>query len=878
MIKVPISWLKEYIDITWTPEEIAAGLTLRGIEVEGIIRVGDWWDKILVGQVVSVEKHPNADKLVIVRGTDGTQEYQIVTGAWNLKPGDKFPLALPGAKLIDGHKLVDEKAAGKRTGDLLKGDLPYFTVKPGKLRGVDSQAVAVAALELGTSEDFDGIVVLDPAAPVGAPLQEVLGDTILDIDLSPNLGRALSIIGIAREVSAMTGVPYRMPKIEITEDGPPVSKKIKVEVQAPDLCPRFSMMVVEGVKIGPSPDWMQRRLRAADQPVINNVVDITNYVMLEVGQPLHAYDYDDLHGKQIIVRRAQPGEQVETIDHVERKLTPEVLVIADADRTIGLAGVMGGADTEIKDTTVNVAMEGAHWDPFNIRQTARGLFDKVSEAAKRFERYVDIEATTLGVRRAIQLIQECSGGKVAKGMLDIYPQPQPQRVIEFPLGEIPRLLGITVPAEEVIKMLGALEFDVAKVRADGSYQFGNEENPTIIVVSEDQANLSRDTLMVRVPTYRNDVTIPADLVEEVARQYGYDKIPETRLRGELPPQSANATIMVDEKVRDVLTGAGLNEVITYPLVSLDDLKKLHAALPVGESQNGVAPHHLNWSDPAHLMRVINSLSAEHEYMRPTLLASILNTLSENRRFVEQVAIFEVGQIYLPRPNELLPEERRTLTLGMTGPRLSLSRYNPNLKETARYDFFDAKGVVEELLHRLDLPVEQISFEPLPEGDSPVLHPGRAAGIYLQQNGGEKQRLGILGEVHPLVVEAFGLPAERVAVAELDLAAFPALIQPETYQPVTRLPATTQDLAVIVDEETPAGQVQRLITETGGKLLSDVTLFDVYRGKPIPEGKKSLAYRLTFQPLDKTLTEDEVTKLREKIEKRLTRDAGAEFRG
>lgn len=878
MIKVPLSWLKEYIDISWTPEQVAAGLTLRGIEVEAIIRVGAEWNNVIVGQVLSVEKHPNADKLVVVQATDGQQQYQIVTGAWNLKMGDKFPLALPGAKLIDGHKLMDEKTAGKRTGDLLSGELPYFTVKGGKLRGLESQAVAVAALELGISEEFEGIVVLDPSAPVGAPLQEVLGDTILDIDLSPNLGRALSMIGIAREVSAMTGKPYRMPVIEIKEDGPPVNKKFKVAVEAPDLCPRFSLMVIEGVKIGPSPEWMQRRLRAADQPVINNIVDITNYVMLEVGQPLHAYDYDDIHGKQIIVRRAKPGEQVETIDHVERSLNPNVLVIADADRTVGLAGVMGGADTEIKDTTVNVALEGAHWDAFNIRETARGLFDKVSEAAKRFERTVDINLTVLGVRRAIQLMQECAGGTVAKGIIDVYPNPQPHRVIEFPLSEIKRLLGIEVPKEKVIEFLKALEFEVAEVRNDAAYQFGSDQNPTIIMVREEPASMQGDILMVRVPSYRNDVTMPADLVEEVARMYGYDKIPETRLRGELPPQHANHTLLVDDKVRDILTGASLNEVITYPLIALDDLKKLYAAVPAeAASGNGTGPSQLWWSDPNRLMKVANPLSAEHEYMRPTLFSSMLTTLSENRRFVDRVAIFEIGQIYLKREDELLPEERRTLALAMTGPRLPLSRWNPNLKEAERLDFFDLKGAVQELLRRLDIPSEQVTFEPLPAAEIPTLHPGRAAAVYVQR-GGQKIRLGVLGEAHPLVVEAFDLPNERVAVAELDLAAIPALMEPEQYQPVTRLPVSTQDLAVIVAEETPAGRVQSLIRETGGRLLSDVTLFDLYQGKPIPEGKKSLAYRLTFQPQDKTLTEEEVTKFREKIEKRLTREVGAEFRG
>ncbi|MEI6044423.1 MAG: phenylalanine--tRNA ligase subunit beta [Chloroflexota bacterium] len=871
MIKVPLSWLKEYIDITWTPEQLAAGLTLRGLEVESLIRIGAGWDKVVVGQVLSVEKHPNADKLVVLQATDGQQQYQIVTGAWNLQEGDKFPMALPGAKLIDGHKLVDEKAAGKRSGDLLSGDLPYFTVKGGKLRGLDSQAVAVAHLELGISEAFDGIVVLGPVAPVGAPLQEVLGDTILDIDLSPNLGRALSMIGIAREVSAMTGVPYYMPRIAVLEEGPSVAKKIKVEIEATDLCSRFSMMVIEGVKIGPSPEWMQRYLRAADQPVINNIVDITNYVMLELGQPLHAYDYDDIHGKQLIIRRAKAGEKVETIDHVDHTLNPNVLLVADAERGVCLAGVMGGADSEIKDTTVNVALEGANWNAFNIRKTAREMFDKVSEAAKRFERTVDIELTTVAIRRAIQLMQQYAGGRIAKGIVDVYPAPHSHKVLEFPLTEIRRVLGIEIPTKKVVEMLAALEFDVARVRTDGTYQFGQDDNPTIIVVSEEHSLRDGNTLMVRVPSYRNDVTIVADLVEEVARMYGYDKIPESPLRGELPPQFTNYAILVDEQVRTILTGCGLSEVITYTIGSLDDLKKLHRAV------SGADAPSLHWSNPNQLMKLANPLSTEYEYMRPTLISSMLKTLSENRRFIEQVEIFEIGQVYLKREGELLPEERRTLALAITGPRLPLSRYNPNLKEAERLDFFDLKGVVEELLRRLDIPAKQITYEPLTPSDSPLLHPGRAAGVYLRQNG-QKLKLGVVGEVHPLVVEAFDLPAERVAIAELDLAAVPALMQREIYQTVTRLPVTTQDLAVIVDDDTPAGGIQQLIRETGGNLLTDVTLFDLYRGKPIPEGKKSLAYRLTFQPLEKTLTEDEVTKLREKIEKRLTREVGATFRG
>lgn len=846
MIKVPLSWLKDYVDITLTPEELAAGLTLRGLEVGSIIRTGTGWDKLVVGQVQKIEKHPNADRLVVLQVTDGQQGYQVVTGAMNLHEGDKIPMALAGARLIDGHKLTDEQAEGKRQSPLLAGELPYFNVKPGKMRGVESTAVAVAALELGISEDFEGIVVLDPAAPVGAPLADVLGEVILDIELSPNLGRALSMVGIAREVAAMTGQKVRWPEIAVNDDGPPVADKLSVQIDAPDLCPRFSAMVIEGVTIAPSPEWMQRRLNAAGMRPVNNIVDITNYVMLEVGQPLHAYDYDDIRGKQLIVRRAKPGEKIETIDHKERELNPEVLMVADVERNLGLAGVMGGADSEVKDTTVNVALEGANWNPVNIRETARGLFNTVSEAGKRFERSVDIELTVLGVRRGIQLMQELAGGTVARGMVDVYPEPRSPQVIELPLKEISRLLGITIPREEVVQMLEALEFNITSP--------------------------APETLMVRVPTYRNDVTIKADLVEEVARMYGYDKIPEARLSGELPPQIPNWVYEFEDKLRDILTGCGLNEIITYPLVSMESLQALHVAANHAEQP-------LHWTEPGRLLKLANPLSAEHEYMRPTLMGSVLETVAENRRFRDRVAIFEVGRIYLPKEGQPLPDERATLAIALTGSRQPLSRFNPKVAgEADRVDFFDLKGVVEALVGRLNLSAT-LEFEPVPVGEDPALHPGRSAVVYLQPTSGERVRVGILGEVHPKVVSAFQLdPLERVVLAELDIAVLQPLVQRERYKVVTRLPVVTQDLAIVVPDEVSAGQVQWLIKQTGGALLTEVTLFDLYRGKPIPEGKKSLAFRLAFHPQNKTLTEEEVTKIRQRIEARLVRELDAETRG
>lgn len=876
MIKVPLSWLKDYVDIKMPAEELAAKLTLRGLEVGAIIQIGADWANVLVGEVLSVEKHPDADKLVVIQASDGTKQYQVVTGAKNLQVGDKFPLALPGAKLIDGHKLVDEKAAGKRTGPLLDGDIPYFTVKPGKLRGVESSAVAVAALELGVSEDFDGILVLDREAKTGLPLQEVLGDTILDIELSPNLGRALSMIGVAREVAAMTGQRVRLPRIEITEDIPtPVQEKVSVKIEATDLCSRFSMMMIEGVKIEPSPAWMQRRLQAAGMRPISNVVDITNYVMLEVGQPLHAYDYDELHGKQIIVRRANPGEKMETLDHKERELNPQILLVADADHPVCMAGVMGSADSEVKDSTTTIALEGAHWNPQNIRDTSRSLFAVSSEAAKRFERYVDVELTTIGVRRGIQLMQQLAGGRVYKGIVDEYPVKSSPRVLEFPLSEIPRVLGIEIPRDQVVAMLEALEFEVAQLRPSGQYQFREDPKEYTIVVNE--TTPTPDMLMVRIPTYRNDVTLKADLVEEIARQYGYDKIPEHRLSGELTPLLTNDLYYFEDKLRDILVGCGLYEVITYTLLSGEMLNKLYA--PAG----GQYPE----TEKKKLLKLANPLSDRHEYMRPTLLGTLLETIAENRRFSQRVAVFEVGRTYTMAEgtsleNRQLPQEKRTLSIGLTGARLPLSRFNPkDAGETDRFDFFDIKGIVEHLISRLNITSKKLTLKATDAGLRTSFHPGRSAELYLEgvRDKSAPVLVGVLGEIHPKVAEEFGLnPLERVAAAQIYIEPLAGLLERELYKTVTRMPVVTQDLAIVVSDETPAGRVQELIKETGGALLSEVTLFDLYKGKPIPDGKKSLAFRLAFHPQDKTLTEEEVTKIRQKIEGRLVREVGAETRG
>jgi phenylalanyl-tRNA synthetase beta chain len=508
---------------------------------------------------------------------------------------------------------------------------------------------------------------------------------------------------------------------------------------------------------------------------------------------------------------------------VVRELNPDIVVVADANRARALAGVMGGADSEISDTTVNVALEGANWDAFNIRATSRGMFSKQSEAAKRFERSVDVELTTLGVKRGIQLMQMIGGGTVAKGIVDVYPNPKPLLKVDLPLREIPRLLGITIPKPDVIRMLEQLEFEM-----------------------EDLG----DTLRVTVPSYRNDVKIKAELVEEVARQHGYDKLPETRLRGELPPQHTNYLLVLDENTRHILIACGISEIVSYSLISREILQDV------------------GYTNPD-LVAVANPLSSEFEVMRPLMLPALLRTMSENRRFNEQVFVFEIGRTYKAQPGELLAQETRMLSIGMCGIRDNLSRFTP-LKNSDTVDFFDLKGVVEELFTRLN--VRGFSFERLPEDANGGLHPGRAAAILVK---GEK--VGYIGEVHPKVADKFGLPTERAAVAEIVLEKLLPNIALEAYRNVPRLQTVSQDIAVILPEDTRARDVEKLVRETAGKMLVNLTLFDIYRGKPIPEGKKSLAYRLFFQPEDRTLTEAEVSKLREKVEKRLTRELGAEFR-
>jgi phenylalanyl-tRNA synthetase beta chain len=820
-MRVPLSWLKEYVDIALPLPELAERITLAGLEVEDVVQIGAEWDrdKIVVGEIVEVRPHPNADRLTIAVVDHGADEPEaVVTGAANIEVGDrgqKVAFARAGARLIDGYS--DEKR--------------YLTLKPTKIRGVRSAGMVCSEKELGLSDEHEGILILHDDAPVGVPLQDYLGDTVLDIELTPNLGRCLSIIGVAREVAALTGQPLRVTEPTMKAEGPPVDPQIDLQIDDPDLCSRYSATLVKGVKIGPSPRWMQQRLRLAGMRPINNIVDITNYVMLEWGQPLHAFDYDKLRGRDkggppvIIVRRAQPGERLTTLDGVERQLEQDMLLITDGGGAIAIAGVMGGLESEIGESTTNVLLESANFNNLNNRRTSE-LLKLPSEASLRFGRGLPPETTVIAARRASEFMRSLAGGTIAEGIADAYPVQSVTKVIDLAPTEVERLLGITLSRERIVQILESLGF---------ACEPGEGSAP----------------IRVTVPYYRLDVEIAADLVEEVARIYGYDKIPDTLLRDELPPQRRNEPLEAERLVRDLLVGSGLSEVITYSLTNLDSVAKLKPG-----------PEELN---PANYIRVANPLSSEREYMRRTLMNSLLETLRDNLRFLDRVAIFEIARVYLPQPDQQLPDEPRRLCIAMSGPRHHTHWTGAG---AGQLDFYDLKGIVEMLLDRLR--ITGYRFAPMVHA---TFQQGRAAKLSIDDT-----TIGVIGEVDPSVRESFDLPVQRVCLLELDLEALlaeaPSLYY---YQPVSRFPAATRDLALIVDEGLPAVQVRDAIVEAGGSLLHSVELFDVYRGEPIPAGKKSLAYTIAFQAMDRTLTDEEVNQLQTKMQKKLQNVFGAQLR-
>ncbi|MDO8750027.1 MAG: phenylalanine--tRNA ligase subunit beta, partial [Dehalococcoidia bacterium] len=725
----------------------------------------------------------------------------VVCGAPNVAAGQRIAFAKMGAKLLDTH-----------TGHV-------ETLKAARIRGVVSAGMVCSERELGLGTDHSGILVLEETAPVGVPLADFLGDTILDMEVTPNRPDWLSVLGVAREVAALTSGSVRETPIFYPEEGEPIESLVTIKVDAPDLAPRYTASLITGVHLGPSPRWMQDRLLKAGQRPINNLVDITNYVMLEYGQPLHAFDFDLLESKTVRVRHAAPGEMLVTLDGEDRALSTDMLVIADARRPVGLAGVMGGANSEVTEATTSVLLESASFNPASIRRTG-GALKLRSEASIRFERNLNPDLAPVALRRATQLVYELAGGRVAQGIIDIYSGRRPVHSVRLTMSRVEKVLGIRPSLEEVCRVLASLGF-----------QYQPQANAAILVM---------------VPYWRSDIAIEDDLVEELARIKGYDAIPTTFLASAIPQHQPHPMRELSERVRDILVSAGMQEVISYTLTSRERLDK-----------SGTAP---GGPEP---LRVANPMSPEQEYLRTTLRPSILATLASNQRSGQTgLRLFEVGRVYHPRAEDL-PEERE-MTIGVLwGGRTPLTWTG----QAGNADFFDGKGVVEALLAALNLPGEFTAIT------DPLLHPGKSAAVTVAG-----QQVGIVGEVLPDALERFDVAGEAVVMFELDMELLLPLVSQASrrFVPLARFPGSYRDMALLVDIDVPASRLEAIIRRNS--LVESVALFDVYTGPGVPDGKRSLAFRIHYQSPKETLTAEAVNAAQEQILRELEQETGARLRG
>ncbi|MFN2114892.1 MAG: phenylalanine--tRNA ligase subunit beta [Anaerolineae bacterium] len=822
-MKVVMSWLEDYVDVSGVSVgELAERWTLAGLEVERIERVGDWWDRerLVVGNVVRVEPHPNADRLVLAQVDYGADApHRVVTGAPNLlelrTAGDleepmRVALAFEGVELFDGHKDGWEK----------------MTLKGREVRGVMSDAMVCSEKEIGLSDDHSGILVLDRDAPIGKPLTDVLGDAVIEIDITPNFAHAMSMVGVARETAAILGRPFSAPQPRVATSGGSAADMVGVVIEDPDLCPRYSARLISDVEVRPSPHWMARRLTLAGMRPINNIVDVTNYTMLEWGEPLHAFDYERLVERAeggrptITVRRAREGERMTTLDDVDRVLDGETLLICDGAGPIAIGGVMGGADSEVSANTTSVLLEAAAFDFINIARTSR-LLRIPSESAARFGRGVHPELAEPASVRAAGMLAECASGAVLDGVVDEYPRPFPPVTITLPAGEIKRVLGVDIPTAEAERTLRSLEFETT---------------------------LAAGELRATVPPHRLDCSLPADLLEEIARIHGYDRLPSTLMADPLPPQRDNERLALEETARNALVLGGLQELVNYRLVSRES-----------EAKTAVEPF-----DAAGYVVLANPISPERSVMRQSLLTGLLSAAENNLRFTDRVALFEVGPVFQAR-GDWLPDEPRRVAAVMTGPSVPHDWCGAGDRDIG---FYDAKGAVETLLGSLGLTAGWVPAE------HPSMHPGRTAAVLLDDTD-----IGRVGELHPAVRAQWDLGDRPVAVVDLSLDALQAILAGASrqFQPISAFPAVTQDLAVVVDEGVSAADIAAVMRDAAGPLLVDLELFDVFRGSQLGDDLKSMAWTMRFQARDKTLRSKQVDKLREKIVTALSDKLGAKLR-
>ena len=805
-MNTPLSWIKAYVpDLECTDQEYMDAMTLSGTKCEGFERHDADLDKIVVGQIEKIEKHPDADKLVICQVNIGTETTQIVTGATNVKEGLKVPVVLDGGRVAGGHD-------GKKTPGGIK-------IKKGKLRGVESNGMMCSIEELGSTTEFypeapeNGIYIFDDSVEVGADAVEVLGlhDTVFEYEITSNRVDCYSVLGIAREAAATFRKPFVAPEVKAVGTTGDVNDYIKVEVKDAELCPRYCAKVVKNVKIAPSPEWMQRRLSACGIRPINNLVDITNYVMEEFGQPMHAYDLSTIKGNKIVVRRAEDGEKFTTLDGQERTLDRDMLMICDEEKAIGLAGIMGGENSMITDDVQNMLFEAACFDGTNIRLSSKRVGLR-TDASGKFEKGLDPNNAEAAINRACQLIEELGAGEVVEGMVDFYPEKKEEHQIKFDPDYVNNLIGFDLTEEEMISYFPALELEYDK-----------------------------ETKMITVPTFRQDLIGMCDIAEEITRFYGYDKIPTTLPSGEATSGKLSEKLRIDELARSVALYCGFSQGMTYSFESPKVFDKL--LLPED-------------SELRKTVTISNPLGEDFSVMRTTSLNGMLTSLATNyNRRNKDVRLFEMGNIYIPKalPVTDLPDERMQFTLGFYGDG----------------DFFTMKGVVEEFLGQVGID-KDISYDA--KAGKTFLHPGRQANVVY--NG---TVIGYLGEVHPTVCENYNMKT-RAYVAVIDMPYIYEMANfDKKYEGIAKFPAVSRDISMVVPKEILVGDIEAVIKQRGGKILESYSLFDIYEGDQIEKGFKSVAYNIVFRAKDRTLEENDIAGAMKKILNGLER-LGIQLRG